>query len=439
MMNFSNALSEWRVEDEAFWEATGKSIAQRNLYISIFCLFLSFATWFIWSAISVNLNNIGFNFTASQRFTLAAMPGLTGATLRIAYSFVVPIFGGRNWTVISTASLLVPVIGIGIAVQDPTTSYTTMLILAALCGLGGGNFSSSMSNISFFFPKKEKGTALGINAGLGNLGVSAVQFLAPAAMGLSMFGVLGGDTQTWVKDEITRQVWLQNVAFMWTIPIIIAVFLAFFGMHNLETMGASFKEQLVVLKRKHLYLTTWLYTASFGSFIGYSAAFPLLIEHELPHMDPLKYAFIGPLIGALVRPIGGWISDKLGGARVTFWCNLVMIGAVLGVIYFISPDTKNTLGFFLMFFLLFTTTGFLNGSIFRMMSVIFPPKEAAPVLGLSAAIAAYGAFYIPKVFGVSLSLSGSFVPALVAFIVFYVSSLVVTWWYYSRKNAEMQC
>lgn len=437
-VDFTNTLREWRVEDSTFWETKGKTIAQRNLWISTYCLFLSFSTWFIWSAISVNLDKIGFNFTTEQRFTLVAMPGLIGATLRIAYSFVVPIFGGRNWTVISTASLLIPAIGIGIAIQDPTTSYSTMLILAALCGLGGGNFSSSMSNISFFFPKKEKGGALGINAGFGNIGVSAVQFIAPFAMGISMFGVLGGDSQMLVEGGITRQIWLQNVAFLWTIPIIIGVFLAFYGMNNLSTVKSSFQEQLIILKRKHFYLTTFLYTASFGSFIGYAAAFPMLIEREMPHLDPLKYAFIGPLIGALARVVGGKLGDKFG-ARVTYLGIIVMIGAVLGVIYFTAPSTKNILGFFLMFFLLFSASGLLNGSIFRMISVIFPPNEAAPVLGLSAAIASYGAFYIPQMFGISLNLSGSLVPALIIFFGFYCVALFITWWFYTRKNAELTC
>ena len=175
----SRVLTTWNPEDKEFWEKEGKAIANRNLWISIPALFLAFAVWMVWSVVVVNLQIIGFTYDANRLFWLAALPGLSGATLRIFYSFMVPIFGGRKWTTISTASLLVPAIGIGLAVRDPSTSYATMLVLALLCGLGGGNFASSMANISFFFPKAQKGTALGLNAGLGNLGVSAMQFLVP--------------------------------------------------------------------------------------------------------------------------------------------------------------------------------------------------------------------------------------------------------------------
>mgnify|MGYP002395914262 CR=1 FL=1 len=433
----SNVSQRWDPENPTFWDSEGKKVANRNLWISIPALLLSFAVWQLWSAVAVNLNNIGFKFSTAELFTLAALPGLTGATLRIIYSFVVPVFGGRNWTVISTFSLLIPALGIGFAVQDPTTPFSTMAILAALCGFGGGNFSSSMANISFFFPKKVKGAALGLNAGLGNLGVSVTQFLIPIVITMGIFGALGGDPQTWTKGAVTKQTWVQNAAFIWVIPIVLTGIAAFFGMNNLSTVKASVSEQLVIFKRKHMYLMTWLYTMCFGSFIGYSAAFPLLIKAQFPEVNPLQYAFLGPLVGALIRPIGGWLSDKIGGAKVTFWDIIVMIIATFGVIYFMNAH--NFLGFFIMFLILFTTTGVANGSTFRMIPVIFNPKEAAPVLGFTAAIAAYGAYFIPKSFGWSIQSTGSPNTALYAFITYYVISLFVTWYWYARKNAEVKC
>ena len=434
-------LNDWCPENSSYWDEKGKHIANKNLITSIPCLFLAFSVWFIWSATVINLNNIGFDFSTEQLFTLAAVPGLTGATLRIFYSFCVPIFGGKNWTVVSTISLLIPCIGIGIVVQDITTAYSTMLILAALCGFGGGNFSSSMSNISFFFPKKQQGTSLGLNAGLGNLGVSGLQFVAPVVIGFSFFEIITGDPQKLIlPDGSFKYVWLQNIAYVWILPIIIASISAFFFMDNLPTIKSSLKEQFVIFKRKHMYLMTWLYVMSFGSFIGYSAAFPLLIKTQFPGINPLSYAFLGPMCGALIRPIGGWISDKVkSGALVTFVDLFIMVFCVCGVMFFISDAHKNFTGFFIFFILLFITTGIANGSVFQMIPMIFIPKESAAVLGFSAAIAAYGAFLIPKSFGLSIQKTGGPEYALYFFILYYFSCMFVTWWYYLRKNAEIKC
>ncbi len=430
-------LYKWNPENDTYWKSTGSKIANKNLWVSIPCLLLAFSVWFIWSAVSVKLNETGFNLTQNQLFTLAATPGLIGATLRIFYSFTVPIFGGKNWTVITTASLLIPSIGIGFAVQDPSTNYSTLLFLAALCGFGGGNFSSSMSNISFFFPKKYQGTALGLNAGLGNLGVSVLQFTVPVVVGIGLFGSFGGSPQVLSSG---KEIWIQNAAFVWVLPVALCTVAALFFMDNLPTIKTSLADQFVIFKRKHMYLTTWLYIMSFGSFIGYSAAFPLLIKTQFPDANPLQYAFLGPMVGALIRPLGGWVSDKIGsGAKVTIIDLFVMIFAVLGVIYFITPETKNFWGFLFMFMLLFATTGIANGSVFQMIPMIFPPKESAPVLGFSAAIAAYGAFFIPKSFGISIQATGSPSLALYCFIACYVSSIVLTWWYYTRENAEQKC
>lgn len=428
-------ITRWEPENEQFWESEGKRHANRNLWISIPALLLAFAVWQIWSVTAASLNDIGFNFTKAELFTLAAIPGLSGATLRFFYTFVVPIFGGRNWTIISTASLLIPTIGIGFAVQNPETSFTTMAILAALCGFGGGNFSSSTANISFFYPRKAKGTALGLNAGIGNLGVSTVQFLAPLVVTMGIFGAFAGDPQILADG---KQVWVQNAAFVWVIPIILTVIAAIFGMDNLPGTKASIKEQAVIFKYKHTWIMTWLYVMCFGSFIGYAAAFPLLMSTAFPEVNALQFAFLGPLVGALSRPVGGWLGDKFGGAIVTFWDIIIMIAATAGVIYFYTGE--NFTGFLIMFLILFVTTGIANGSTFRMIPFIFNnPKEAAAVLGWTSAIGAFGAFLIPKIFGWSLDTTGSANKALYIFIAYYVISLIINWYFYSRKNAEVKC
>jgi NNP family nitrate/nitrite transporter-like MFS transporter len=414
--------------------------------------------------VAVNLPALGFRFTPNELFWLAAAPGLSGATLRIFYSFMVPVFGGRRWTAISTASLLIPALGIGIAIQDPTTSYATLLVLALLCGFGGGNFASSMANINFFFPKERKGSALGVNAGLGNLGVSAVQFLAPLVVAAGVYGPLAGGPQTFVNAAgQSVQIWAQNAAFVWVPFIVIFTIAAWIGMNDIADAKASVREQAVIFRRKHNWLMCWLYLGTFGSFIGYAAGFPLLIKSQFPGVNALQYAWLGPLVGAVVRPFGGWLADKLGGARVTFWNFIVMALAVVGVLWFLPADGSggSFAGFFACFMVLFLTTGIGNGSTFRMIPVIFltermreaagkgaeaeeqavkdANKEAAAVLGFTSAFAAYGGFFIPKSYGTSISMTGGPEMALYVFIVFYLTCIAVTWWYYSRRGAEMPC
>jgi len=456
-------IATWEPETPSFWQASGKTTANRNLWISIPALLLAFAVWMVWSVVVVNLPNIGFKYSTNQLFWLTALPGLSGATLRIFYSFMVPIFGGRKWTTISTASLLIPAIGIGFAVQDVNTSYPVMLILALLCGFGGGNFASSMANISFFYPKAQKGYALGMNAGLGNLGVSVVQFVVPLVITAGVFGALGGEGQHWVKGAQSKAMWLQNAGFIWVPFIVASVLMSWFGMNDLAAARASFSEQAVIFKRKHNWLMCWLYTGTFGSFIGYSAGFPLLIKTQFPDVNPLDYAFLGPLVGALARVAGGVIADKLGGARVTLWTFAVMIAAVFGVLHFLpaAGTSGNFIGFFWMFMLLFAGTGVGNASTFRMIPVIFlterqraaegkdhaakeqaivdANKEGAAVLGFTSAVAAYGAFFIPKSYGTSIALTGSPDAALLCFIVFYASCIALTWWCYARRDADMPC
>jgi len=441
-------IQNWNPEDPEFWRTTGKIIAQRNLVISLSALFLAFVVWMVWSTIVIELPSVGFKFTTDQLFWLAALPGLSGATLRIFYAFMVPIYGGRNFTVASTASLLIPMAGIGFAVQNPETPYSVFLALALLCGFGGGNFASSMSNISFFYPKALKGTALGLNGGLGNLGVSAVQFLTPWVIAIGLFGNMGGQPQAWAKEGISKSIWLQNTAWVWVPAIVAVTIAAWFGMSNLTSAKASFKEQSVIFRRKHNWLTSLLYLGTFGSFIGYSAALPLLIKTSFPLMSPLKYAFIGPLLGALARSVGGVLADKVGGARVTFFSFATMTFAAAGVLYFlgVKEEPYAFTGFLSMFILLFLMSGFGNASTYRMVPVIFTKlfpeqavKESAAVLGFISAVAAYGAFIIPKTFGFAMAKTGSFQAAFMGFIVYYLICMGITFWYYARKNAEASC
>lgn len=438
-------ITDWRPEDETFWQQHGKTVATRNLWISIPALLLAFGVWVVWSVIVVKMPEVGFNFDKSQLSWLLALPALSGATMRIFYSFMVPVFGGRRWTTISTASLLIPMVWLGIAIQDINTPFWVFAVIALLCGFGGGNFSSSMSNISFFFPKSQQGMALGLNAGLGNLGVSTMQFVVPAVIGFALFGAMAGYGQ---MSESGHVLYLQNAGFVWVIPIMIVTVLAWFGMNDLAGASASFKEQAVIFKRQHNWIMCILYLATFGSFIGFSAAFPMVIKQSFPDVDPLKVAFLGPLVGALFRPVGGWIADKLGGAKVTLYNYVVMTLAVVAVMYFLKAG--NFMGYFMCFMVLFITTGIGNGSTFRMIPVIFRTmherlntpnvihearKESAAVVGFAGGFAAYGGFFIPKMFGSGLGVNGTFI----TLIVFYVICIALTWWYYSRKGAAYPC
>ncbi|MDZ4804114.1 MAG: NarK family nitrate/nitrite MFS transporter [Candidatus Eisenbacteria bacterium] len=453
----THRIKDWRPEDPTFWSETGERIANRNLWISIPALLLAFSVWMVWSVIVVKLRAIGFHFTEQQEFWLAALPALTGATMRILYSFMVPIFGGRNWTVLSTASLLVPAVGIGLAVQNPATSYETFVLLALLCGFGGANFASSMANINPFFPAARKGMGLGLNAGLGNLGVSFMQFLVPIAIAMPLFSAIGGAPQQVVVSGQTRSLWLQNAGWVWVPMILVVTVVAWFGMNNLDTARASFRHQAIIFRRKHNWIMCWLYLGTFGSFIGYSAAFPRLIKSIFDGVDPLQFAFLGPLVGALARPVGGWMSDRWGGARVTFWNFLAMMGAAGGVIHFVN--TREFGGFLVLFLLLFMTAGVGNASTFKMIPVIFLNQslgraqragtsveaarragtlEASAILGFSSAIGAYGGFIIPIAFGNAIK-SGTPQSALAWFLAFYASCLGLTWWFYYRRRAEAPC
>ncbi|MEM5493434.1 MFS transporter [Hoeflea sp. AS16] len=448
----SRTLEVWTPEDPAFWAEKGRRIARRNLWVSIPALLLAFSVWMVWSVVVARLPAIGFNFTSGQLFWLAALPGLSGATLRIFYSFMVPIFGGRLWTTLSTASLLLPAMGIGYAVQNPETPYLIFLVLALLCGFGGGNFASSMANIAFFYPKAEKGNALALNAGLGNLGVSVMQFLVPLVITAGVFGALGGQPQT-MSDG--GQLWMQNAGFVWVPFIIVATIAAWLGMNDIADAKSSFKEQAVIFSRKHNWIMCVLYTGTFGSFIGYSAGFPLLTKLQFPEVNALQFVFLGPLVGALSRAGTGWISDRFGGGRVTFWTFLGMIVAVFGVIFFlgIKEQPGAFWGFFASFMALFFLTGVGNASTFQMIPAIMAreiprlmpdlkgdvlrkqaERESAAIIAFTSAIAAYGAFFIPKAYGTSIAMTGGPVAALWGFLGFYVICVVLTWFYYTRPG-----
>jgi NNP family nitrate/nitrite transporter-like MFS transporter len=452
-----HVLTDWHPEDPDFWTTRGRAIATRNLWISIPALLLAFSVWMVWSVVVAKLPSIGFDYTTDQLFWLAALPGLSGATLRIFYSFMIPIFGGRKWTALSTATLLLPALGIGFAVQNPNTHYSVFLILALMCGFGGGNFASSMANIAYFYPKAQKGNALAMNAGLGNLGVSVMQFLVPLVITLGVFGAIGGAPQK-LADGST--LFMQNAGFIWVPFIAIAAIAAWFGMNDIASATASFKTQSVIFSRFHNWVMSFLYTGTFGSFIGYSAGFPLLMKTQFPDVNVLQYAFLGPLVGALSRSGTGWISDRFGGGRVTFWTFIGMIVAVWGVLQFLpsGADAGNFWGFFACFMVLFFLTGVGNASTFQMIPTIMRQEvprlnpaldakatlkqaemESAAIIAFTSAIAAYGAFFIPKSYGLSIDYTGGPGAALWGFMIFYAICVLVTWFFYSRKGAPVPC
>jgi len=456
MAKSGRVLTDWRPEDPAFWSQTGKSIASRNLWISVPNLLLAFSVWMVWSMVVAKLKLVGFTFTTDQLFWLTALPALSGATLRIFYSFLVPILGGRLWTTISTLSLLIPAIGIGLAVQNPQTPYWVFVALALGCGLGGGNFASSMANISFFFPKSGKGNALAINAGFGNLGVSVMQFLVPVVVTLGAFAPVVGAPQVAVEKGVETHVWLQNAGFVWVPFIIAAAVAAWAGMNDIASARASFAEQAVVFKRKHNWVICWLYLGTFGSFIGFSAAFPLLMKTLFPSAPIMQLVFLGPLVGAASRALTGWVSDKFGGQNVTHWVFLALAAGVLGVLHSVgglgAPSSFRL--FFASFMWLFFWTGVGNASTFQMIPAIVradmprllpdtdgPTRlkaaemESAAIVGFSSAIGAFGGFFIPLAFGNSMKATGGPATALIVFLAFYLSCVAVNWAFYGRKTS----
>src|SRR5438309_12078471 len=367
----SSWISEWNPEDETFWKSTGRSIAQRNLIWSIFAEHLGFSIWLIWSIVATKLPQAGFHYTTDQLFQLVALPGLIGSLMRFPYTFAVTTFGGRNWTIFSAAVLFIPTIALAYFVTQPDTPFWLMLLVSATAGLGGGNFASSMANISFFYPDRMKGWALGLNAAGGNIGVSGVQLLTPILMGVGLINL-------YQATPTSGGIYLQNAGLMWLLPLVIAVTGAALFMNNLTSARSTFKDQLAVVGRKHTWIMSYIYIGTFGSFIGYSAAFPLLIKTQFPAVT-VAIAFLGPLLGSLSRPLGGLLADKIGGATVTFWNFIGMGAATIGVMYFV--EIKDFPGFLAMFLILFVTTGIGNGSTYRMIPSIFREENLQKAKG----------------------------------------------------------
>jgi NNP family nitrate/nitrite transporter-like MFS transporter len=533
-------IVDWRPEDDDFWLTTGKSIAYRNLCISIPALLCGFAVWGMWGIITVQMLNLGFPFSQAELFTLTAIAGIAGATMRIPASFLIRLSGGRNTIFLTTAMLLAPAIGTGIVLQHPEWPLWSFQLMALWSGVGGGNFASSMSNISTFFPKRLQGTALGLNAGLGNFGVTTMQIVIPLVMTVSLFGGLGGlggEPMTLAKDSgwifgkipAGTPTWIQNAGFAWVLSLVPLAVLCWFGMNNLKTvspdtgnpivafakitwlytlafipailglylylpkptglglismwvaipldivsallimklaafgpMKENVARQFAIFRNKHTWSLTALYIVTFGSFIGFSMALPLAMKvifgiSHLPDASGvmqhtqnnpnaptvLAYAWIGPFVGAATRPVGGWISDKVGGSIVTQIISLIMVAASVAVGYVMSqayasatPETWFP-AFLGLFMVLFAASGIGNGSTFRTIGVIFDRQQAGPVLGWTSAVAAYGAFIAPIVIGDAIK-AGTPQIAMYGFAAFYALCLILNWWFYLRPGAEIK-
>ncbi|MCG6656896.1 antiporter [Halomonas campisalis] len=521
-------IEHWDVENEQFWERDGKRIANRNLWISIPSLLMGFAVWLMWGMITTQMQNLGFPFTVSQLFTLTALAGLSGATLRIPASFMIRIAGGRNTVFLTTSLLMIPALGTGVALMNPDTPFWVFQMLALLSGIGGGNFAASMSNISTFFPKKQQGYALGMNAGLGNFGVTTMQILIPLVMTIGVFGAIAGAPMALESSsgtligriEAGTDTWIQNAGFIWLVFLIPLAIASWFGMNNLRpitpnpgTPAQAFgkilglygvglvtsvigmlalvwlnmwialpltivltvfalrlipgeikpniQKQFAIFSNKHTWSMTVLYILTFGSFIGFSAALPLSINVIFGNMmevaadgsvtrvsnpdgpSALTWAWIGPFVGALIRPIGGWVSDKVGGSIVTQVISVVMViaSAVTGWVMmqaYNSTDPNSYFAIFMILFvILFAASGIGNGSTFRTIGVIFDQHQKGPVLGWTSAVAAYGAFIAPRVMGEQIQ-AGTPELAMYGFAIFYALCLVINWWFYLRPNAYVK-
>jgi MFS transporter, NNP family, nitrate/nitrite transporter len=425
-------IDNWDPENSTQWETEGRAIARRNLRWSIFAEFLGFVVWQLWSIVVVSLPAVGFSFDTGQIFWLISIPALVGATLRIPYTFMVPRFGGRNWTIVSAGLLLIPAIGLGIVVSNPDTPFSVMLAIAALAGFGGGNFASSMANITFFYPQREKGWALGLNAAGGNLGAAVAQFVVPIVITIGAAATLNLPLAGWI----------------WIPFILLAMFGAYRYMDNLSSAKADVAASLAALKEPHLWVLSVLYIGTFGSFIGFAGVFPKLIADQFPDFSTIavgsasiSLAFMGALVGSLARPYGGKLSDRFGGAAITMAAFAVMALGALAVIW--TLPIGNFWLFLGLFLVLFTASGVGNGSTYRMIPTVFALKagaadahrtagdissqrKAAAALGIISAIGAYGGFAIPQLLGLSKTTFGDYTTGLGWFVWAYVGMLVLT-------------
>ncbi len=437
-----NWIADWNPENREFWESRGKRVAWRNLFWSILAENVGFSVWLVWSIVATKLPAAGFAYSTEQLFQLVALPGLVGAVMRLPYTLAVPKFGGRNWTVISALLLLIPSFSLIALVQDPATPFWLMALAAASAGFGGGNFASSMANISYFFPDRNKGFALGLNAAGGNIGVSSVQLVVPIVIGYSLLpGAAPGELH------------LENAGLIWLPLIAMAVLGAWFAMDNLSSARANVREQFAVARHSHTWIIAFLYIGTFGSFVGFSAAFPLLLETQFPELNA-NLAFIGALLGAVARPLGGKLADRVGGARLTFSTFVAMALTSIGLLWALE---QHSLPFFLLAFLtLFLTTGIGNGATFRMIPAVFRAlherraagqdeaglaralasarRETAAVIGLASAVGALGGYFVPRSLGASIKSTGGPTLAVSYFLAFYVVCLLTTWWCYLRSS-----
>ena len=440
----STWLKKWEPEDTQFWEETGKKIAWRTLSITTVALVFSFSTWFLMSAVVVRLPNVGFTYTDMQLFWLAAMPGLAGGTLRVLNAFLIPVFGTRHVISISIILKLFPVIGIGLAVLNPQTPFWLFMVLALSAGLGGGDFSSYMPSTSMFFPKKLQGTALGIQAGVGNFGVSIVQFVTPWIIGFAIFGTVLGGAQVFTDGDTIKSIWLQNGSFIYAPFLVVIGILAWRYLKSVP-IRASIREQFDIFKNKHTWFCTITYVMTFGSFAGYSAAFPLMISTvygDFPNApDPLKFAFLGPMVGSLMRVAMGPVSDKFGGAVLTTLSGLVMVASIV-LMFILGLFTPTSLDQFPMFVILmlviFLASGAGNASTFRQFPIIFShsARQGAGVIGWTSAIAAYGPFIWSVLIGLSITNTGNPTPFFYGIAAYYLIATSINWYYYQRKGAE---
>ncbi|MFC4137357.1 MULTISPECIES: MFS transporter [unclassified Microbacterium] len=433
-------IDGWDAEDRDQWEHEGRRIAARNLRWSIFAEFLGFVVWQLWSIVVISLPAAGFTFDVTQTFWLISMPSLVGATLRFPYTFMVPRFGGRNWTIISAALLLLPVTGLALCVGNPDTPFPVMLGVAALAGLGGGNFASSMSNITSFYPQREKGWALGVNAAGGNLGAAVAQFVVPIVITVGAATTLNLSAAGWI----------------WVPLIIVAVVGAALRMDNLSSARADFAASLAAFREPHLWVLAFLYLGTFGSFIGFAGVFPKLLADQFPEYSQLhvgtaslSLAFLGALCGSLARPYGGRLADRFGGSSIT----LVAFGAMaaLTTVVILTLPTIGFWGFLGLFLLLFTASGIGNGATYRMIPTVFAwragaedahrtagdvgsQRKAAAALGIISAIGAYGGFVIPQALGWSKASTGGYSAGLSWFVGAYLIMITVTAVVYVRAG-----
>lgn len=428
-------INNWDAEDPAFWNSVGQKTAAINLRWSIFAEFLGFVVWQLFAIVAVYLPAAGFEYSTSQLFWLISMPSLVGATLRIPYTFMVARFGGRNWTVVSALLLLIPAGGLALAVANTSTPFWVMLSLAGLAGFGGGNFASSMANITYFYPAAQKGWALGLNAAGGNLGAAVAQLLVPIAITI------------FAADSLQ----LPMAGIVWIPFILLAAFGALRNMHNLSNARSDLRGALACLREPHLWIISSLYIGTFGSFIGFSAVFPKLIADTFTEYSgfalgtaTITLAFLGPLVGSLARPYGGKLADRFGGARITLASLSLMALITVGLVLTLSAT--NFWVFLGLFLVLFTASGVGNGSTYRMIPAVFAlradngrdsvgaARKSAAALGLISAIGAYGGFLVPQALGLSVSRAGSYLPAFCVFVGLYLLLMAVTWFCYVRRG-----